>query len=106
MVLQKLEKDVSVISKLDDKPTLSSSELKKKFDEGPQVIKDYINNVLLPALENINVKVINDLTTGGSNNAASAEMVKKLNTEKQNIISYGSQVPVLSEGQIFIEIIE
>lgn len=106
MSIQKLEADVSVISKLDDKPALSSAELKRKFDEGPQAIKDYINNILLPIIERGNLTIVNDLTTGGSNKVASAETVKKLNTEKQPLIGYGSSVPALAEGQIFIEIVE
>ena len=104
-MIEKLNANVNIISTLDDKPTLSSTELKRKFDEGPEIIKNYINNILVPAMNNGNIVIVNDLTTGGTNKVASAEMVKKLNNEKQSVIKYGESVPVLSEGEIFIEIV-
>ncbi len=106
MAIEKLNENLNIISALDDKPSLSSTDLKAKFDEGPNILKDYINNVLVPALNSGLVTIVNDLTTGGSTKVASAEMVKKLNTEKQPIIGYGKTVPQLSEGQIFIQIFD
>lgn len=106
MSIQKLNEDVSVVSTLPDKPTLTSSEIKKVFDQGSETIKNYINNILIPAIESGNVTIVNDLVTGGSTKVASAETVKKLNTEKQSVIGYGTSVPVLAEGQIFIQIFD
>lgn len=43
--------DVNIISTLPDQPTLTSSELKAKFDEGAGKIKNYINSILLSGIE-------------------------------------------------------
>lgn len=106
MPITKLTDNVSNISNLDDKPNLSADDLKKLFDKGNETIKEYINNILIPEIEDGTREIVNDLSTGGTTKALSAEMGKKLNTEKQNIIGYGTTVPTLSEGQIFIQIFE
>lgn len=52
MALTKFEKDMSIIQKLDDEPNdvggLTAAELKAKFDEGGEAIKEYINGTLVP----------------------------------------------------------
>lgn len=52
--IQYLNGDLNIIAKLDDEPNdvggLSSDQLKAKFDEAGNVIKDYINNTLIPAI--------------------------------------------------------
>lgn len=106
MSIQKLNDNVNLVSALPDKPTLTSAELKAVFDKGSEIIKNYINNVLIPAIESGNITIVNDLVTGGSTKVASAETVKKLNTEKQSVIGYGTEVPELKEGQIFIQILD
>lgn len=54
MAIEKLERDLAVISKLSDYPGsqdgLSTDEFKSKFDEAALAIQDYINDVLVPAL--------------------------------------------------------
>ena len=56
MAIPKMEEDVEVISKLGDIPGsddgLTTQELKHRFDLGAVLIKDFINNVLLPGIEN------------------------------------------------------
>lgn len=106
MSIPEFTEDMNIISSLPDKPTLSPEDLKKKFDEGSKKIKDFINNTLRPAVNENALEVINNLTTGGTTKALSAEMGKKLNDEKQNIIGYGTTVPTLAEGQIFIQIFD
>lgn len=53
-MLTKLLTDLYIISLLDDEPNdvggMSSAELKAKFDEAANTIKDYINNTLIPEL--------------------------------------------------------
>lgn len=53
-MLTKLLADLYIISLLDDEPNdvggMSSAELKAKFDEAANTIKDYINNTLIPEL--------------------------------------------------------
>lgn len=48
------EGDVNIIQKLDDEPNdvggLTSAELKAKFDEGANIIKNFINDSLIPEL--------------------------------------------------------
>ena len=54
MAITKFEKDISYISKLADQPNdvsggkLSAADLKAKFDQAGEDIKEYINNVLIP----------------------------------------------------------
>ena len=47
-----LEKDMNIISALDDEPNdvggLTATELKAKFDEGGEALKAYLNDTLLP----------------------------------------------------------
>lgn len=52
MAISNFEKDMKIISVLDDEPNdvggLSADELKEKFDEGGIAIQEYINNTLIP----------------------------------------------------------
>lgn len=43
--------EVNIISELDDCPDMDAAELKAKFDEGAVLIKEYINEELIPAIE-------------------------------------------------------
>lgn len=55
MAFEQFSKDMSIIAKLDDEPNdvggLTAVDLKARFDEGGEALKEYINNVLIPALE-------------------------------------------------------
>lgn len=68
MSLKKLNEDLNIVQKLDDEPNdvggLSAAELKKKFDEGPLTIQEYINVTLLPALETLGVETSVQLPEG------------------------------------------
>ena len=68
MSIQQFEKNMGIISALDDEPNdvggLTSAELKAKFDEGGMSIKEYINTVLLPALEALGVETTVQLPPG------------------------------------------
>lgn len=50
-----LEKNMDIISALDDEPNdvggLTATELKAKFDEGGNAIKDYLNNTVIPEVK-------------------------------------------------------
>lgn len=71
MALQKLTKDMQIITKLDDEPNdvggLTADELKAKFDEAGEIIKSYLNDVLLKQLEAAGVEqaVLLPENTGG-----------------------------------------
>lgn len=52
--IPKLENDLSVISKLSDRPNeqgVDTTELKKRFDSAENQIKEYLNTVLIPGVE-------------------------------------------------------
>ncbi len=55
MSVELFTKDMHIIAKLDDEPNdvggMTAAQLKDKFDEGGLAIKEYINDVLHPALE-------------------------------------------------------
>ena len=57
MRLTNLSSDLDIISKLDDQPNdvggMTPAELKASFDAAPNIIKDYINAVLIPQLQTI-----------------------------------------------------
>ena len=54
MAFEKFNKDMKIISALDDEPNdvggLTAAELKAKFDEGGEAIKRYLNDTLIPAI--------------------------------------------------------
>jgi hypothetical protein len=56
MAIPMFLEDMSILSKLGDKPGeydgLSTPQFKAKFDEGTQKIQNYINETLVPAIEN------------------------------------------------------
>jgi hypothetical protein len=55
MAIPKLETDVQIVSKIPNYPGseggLSPDAFKAKFDEAPQIIKDYINKILIPEMD-------------------------------------------------------
>ena len=54
MAFEKFNKDMKIISALDDEPNdvggLTAAALKAKFDEGGEAIKRYLNDTLIPAV--------------------------------------------------------
>lgn len=59
MAFTQFTKDMDIIGKLSDTPNvddgLTAAQLKEKFDEGGKAVKDYINNELLPELEEVSL---------------------------------------------------
>ena len=56
MAIPKFESDLNIISKLSDYPSddgLETDAFKGKFDLGPNLLKEYINDVLIPALDQV-----------------------------------------------------
>ncbi len=51
MSLPLFTENINIISALDDCPQMDPSELKAKFDEAAGLIRDYINEELIPAIE-------------------------------------------------------
>ena len=92
MSLTKLNENLNNHQSLPDQPSLTSQELKVLFDKAGNDIKTYLNTILTAEIDalisniqsgKIDVnKIVNNLTTGGANNVASAETVKQLNNNK------------------------
>jgi len=62
MSLNPFSKDVEIISALPDAPNLASAELKRKFDTAGIAIKDYINDDMVPFINNMAESGIADET--------------------------------------------
>lgn len=60
MAIEKFNKNMAIIAALDDEPNdvggMTSAELKNKFDEGGKALQTYMNEALIPALENLGVE--------------------------------------------------
>ena len=63
-----LSEDVEIIQKLGNFPNaddgLSADEVKEKFDAGPKVIKNYINETLVPAVRDLQETKLDGSTLG------------------------------------------
>ena len=62
MALTKLEENLNTIENLPDSPTLESTELKQKFDEGSIKIKDYINETLTVEIDSIVAQIKKEIS--------------------------------------------
>ncbi|WP_293009542.1 MULTISPECIES: hypothetical protein [unclassified Oscillibacter] len=63
MALSRFEKNMQIIQALDDEPNdvggMTATELKATFDEGGEAVKEYLNGVLVPALDTYIARVDN-----------------------------------------------
>ena len=105
MALKKLLADLSIISKLGTNPGLddglSEEQLKAKFDEAANIIKDYLNNYLIVELEKtVDVEAllsdILDVTLSkkdkAANAAATGESIRGLRSLYSNTLRGGDYV--------------
>lgn len=53
MGIERLEDNLNIHQSLPNQPTLEAQELKKEFDRPANIIKDFINDILLPKLDEI-----------------------------------------------------
>ena len=114
MSLTKLETNLNIIKSLPNKPTLEADELKKKFDEASNLIKEYINDTLLEEIEksikDSKIKIEDSLTSDDTNKALSAKQgkeLKEITDKKQNKILVGTDLPTGGEnGDIYIQYFE
>lgn len=109
--LTKLLADLSIISLLDDEPNdvggLSAEELKAKFDEAANAIKDYINETLLPELAseigagNIGITTIAGVTGAENVQAALEKLELQLIDMTQGAVADGSiNADKLADGAV------
>lgn len=96
-MLTKLLTDLYIISLLDDEPNdvggMSSAELKAKFDEAANTIKDYINNTLIPELagnggaESVGIDTVPGLTGVSTVQAAFAKIEEQMAEMTQGAVA-------------------
>nr|DAF83317.1 MAG TPA: hypothetical protein [Caudoviricetes sp.] len=96
-MLTKLLTDLYIISLLDDEPNdvggMSSAELKAKFDEAGNTIKDYINNTLIPELagnggaESVGIDTVPGLTGVSTVQAAFAKIEEQMADMTQGAVA-------------------
>ena len=82
MSIGKMEDSLEIIRALGDYPNtendLSAEELKELFDKGPELIKAFINNIIVPAINNLETNGVTsspDTTLSASGKAADAAAV-------------------------------
>ncbi len=116
MALKKLLADLSIISKLGTNPGiddgLSEEQLKAKFDEAANIIKDYLNNYLILEIEKtVDVESllsdILDVTLSkvdkAANAAATGEAIRGLRSFFEKVVHGGDYV-LESDGSMAAEI--
>lgn len=96
-MLTKLLTDLYIISLLDDEPNdvggMSSAELKAKFDEAANIIKDYINNTLIPELagnggaESVGIDTVPGLTGVSTVQAALVKIEEQMAEMTQGAVA-------------------
>ena len=96
-MLTKLLADLYIISLLDDEPNdvggMSSAELKAKFDEAANTIKDYINNTLIPELagnggaESVGIDTVPGLTGVSTVQAALVKIEEQMAEMTQGAVA-------------------
>lgn len=79
--LSKFTEDLNIIYKLANQPTQNADELKKKFDEAGNKIKDYINEVLTAEIERIFIKRNSDATLNNLQIDTSQHIIHDLEVE-------------------------
>lgn len=115
MSLPTLTENLNNISTLPDKPSISATELKALFDKAPNDIKDYINDELLDAIEelcnSVKTTIDNSLDSTSTIHALSAlqgknlkDLVDELDSAKQKKITCGTSNPSGgANGDIYIQ---
>lgn len=95
MAFTKLTKDLDIIQKLDDEPNdvggLTAAELKKKFDDSGNAIKDYLNETLVPELDT----AVGGKTSKGYVDAEIAKCIPKTGGEVGGTFPVNGEVKVV-----------
>ena len=118
MSLTKLNDNLNIIQSLPNKPTLEPDELKAEFDKAVNLIKEYLNKVLTPEVEELIQNEIATAKTPIENSLTSTSITKALSALQGNIlkmeldakqkkITYGTTIPTGgSDGDIYIQFFE
>ena len=86
--MNKLTDDLNIIQNLSNQPTETAEELKAKFDEAGKIIKNFINNVVEPAVTGIE----GDYVKSGELTEYKNEIVEKLETFEATLKEYEENV--------------
>lgn len=86
MSLPKLTENLNYISSLPDKPSTTSTELKRLFDKAGNDIKDYINNILNDAIETLITNTVRDNKTVVENVLNSTSIVNALSAAQGKVL--------------------
>ena len=97
MAIERLEENVEIVQTLSTYPNqedgLSDAELKAAFDEGSKIIKDYLNDVVVPAVQELE-NYVPDTTLSVPGKAADAftvgEEIRKI--DSSNIVKTTEQI--------------
>ena len=99
--------EINVIRALADEPSLTAAQLKAKFDEGSNIIKEYINVTLTNEIEAM-ISAVNNVLGDVTNQqlacltGLSANILTLL-SQKQKIISSGTAAPSGGEnGDVYL----
>lgn len=118
MSLPNLNENLNIHQSLPNQPALTAEELKQEFDKAPNLIKAYINEVLLPEINTVVVNlqnkdtdletalttlegIVNEAVTNITNINSTLSGLKSGATTK---ISSGTSVPSnLENGEIYLQ---
>lgn len=94
--------NINVIQALADQPPLTAPQLKAKFDEGCNIIKDYINVYLTKEIDSA-IAAINNILGGVTVEqlaclAGLSINILTLLSQKQNNVTYSTGAPSALEG--------
>lgn len=118
MALTELTANMNIHQSLPDQPALTADELKAKFDEGANLIKEYLNetlltelNGLITALQNKDTTIetaLNNLQTivneATTNITSITNTISGLKSGATTKITIGSSVPsILENGEIYLQ---
>lgn len=118
MSLPELTENLNVHQSLPDKPALNSDELKRKFDEAPNAIKEYVNETLLPELNSILTSLQNKdvsletavgilqttITEAVANITSIQTTIAGLKSGATTKITIGSSIPSnLENGEVYFQ---
>lgn len=76
--MQQLETDLNYISSLPDRPAMATQDLKREFDKAGNVIKDYINNIMIPDLTTFQTNL--EASVANQMNSLRGELEERMNT--------------------------
>lgn len=118
MALPTLNENLNAHQSLPDQPALNAEELKQEFDKAPNLIKEYLNGVLLPAIDtlmtslqnkDISLEIASNTLNGIVNEAVTNitsinNTLAGLKSGATTKISSGTSVPSsLENGEIYLQ---